>query len=382
MAGYLPEEMVREVLLRLPVKSLLVCKSVCKPWLSTISNPHFVKSQLHRALIASGNNPTLLEIEEPQEEEEEDEEPDEDFLLEIEQREQLRHQHLFEALLDVNGHDMSTSPIRFHRIAMPRLFSDTHQVFNTCYNGILCVTNWSFDDIYLWNPSIRQCKKVPPPKPSADSVVRVESGFGYDCISDDYVVIRVVYDSIRDVIVPMLQLYSSNSDSWTEFHPFTAEDEIQSLGITTLINGILYCTSVNKLVSFDFRKQVFVLVPFPKSIHRRISNVLDFKGSVGLVFESDSQVDLWTLDDISGEGSWTKRFSIEADLKLFMYVRCFLGAGQFYGCKSINGMFLFTFFYDYEKRVTKYYRLGEDQFFPTFNYTETLVSLNGFKKVE
>ncbi|KAK1398878.1 hypothetical protein POM88_008741 [Heracleum sosnowskyi] len=332
MAGYLPEEMIKEILLRVPVKSLLRCKSVCKPWLSTISNPNFVKSQLHRALIASGNNPTLLEIEKPQEEEEEDEEdgePDEDFLLEIEQTEQLRHQHLFEALLDVNGHDLSTSPIRFHRIAMPPLFSGNYHVIGTCYNGILCLNNWSLNDIYLWNPSIRQCKKLPPPKPGVDSDYKVELNFGYDSISDDYMVIRVVYNSILDVTVPMLQLYSSNSDSWTEFRPFTAEDEIPSfsLGMITVINGVLYCSSVDKLVSFDFRKQVLVLVPFPSSTQRMISNVFDFKGSVGLVFESDSQVDLWTVDDISGEGSWTKRFSIEADLKLFMHRHLFHSTG-------------------------------------------------------
>ncbi|KAK1398882.1 hypothetical protein POM88_008745 [Heracleum sosnowskyi] len=301
---------------------------------------------------SGGNNPTLLEIQVPQveeeEEEEEEEEPDEDVLL---QREQVRHQHLFEALLDVN-------------------FSLT--------------LSSSLNDIYLWNPSIRQCKKLPPPKRCTDSVYVVESGFGYDSISDDYMVIRIVRDSILDVSAPTLQLYSSNSDSWTEtqFHPFTMEDEIYCLGTTVVINGILYCACVNKLVSFDLRKQVIVLVPFPSSVQRRISNILDFKGSVALVFESGSQVDLWTLDDISDKVSWTKRFGIEADLKLVMYLRCFLGAGHFYGCKWINRMLLFNFFYDYENRVTKYYRLGEDLNFSTFNYTETLVTLNGFKRVE
>lgn len=159
---------------------------------------------------------------------------------------------------------MFTSPIRIHRIVMPLQFSHKHEVVGNCYNGILCVTNRSF--IYLWNPSIRQCKKIPPPKPCADSIYLVKAGFVYDCISDDYVVIRVMYDSILDVIVPMLQLYSSNSDFWTEFHPFPTEDEICSLGIATVINGILYCTSMNKLVSFDFRKQVLVLIPYPSSL--------------------------------------------------------------------------------------------------------------------
>lgn len=40
----LPEEMVFEVLQRLPVKSLLRFKSECKSWLSIISDPEFVKT--------------------------------------------------------------------------------------------------------------------------------------------------------------------------------------------------------------------------------------------------------------------------------------------------------------------------------------------------
>ncbi|KAI3523582.1 hypothetical protein L1887_01808 [Cichorium endivia] len=39
-------DIIIEILLRLPVKSLLQCKSVCKLWCSTISDLHFVKSHL------------------------------------------------------------------------------------------------------------------------------------------------------------------------------------------------------------------------------------------------------------------------------------------------------------------------------------------------
>ncbi|KAK1398895.1 hypothetical protein POM88_008758 [Heracleum sosnowskyi] len=60
--GDLPETMMTEVVLRLPVKSLLICKSVCKPWLSTISNPHFLKSHIQHSITISRNVPTLLNI--------------------------------------------------------------------------------------------------------------------------------------------------------------------------------------------------------------------------------------------------------------------------------------------------------------------------------
>ncbi|KAG4929260.1 hypothetical protein JHK82_046323 [Glycine max] len=45
----LPQEMVNQILLRLPVKSLLQFKTVCKSWLSHISDPHFAISHFDLA---------------------------------------------------------------------------------------------------------------------------------------------------------------------------------------------------------------------------------------------------------------------------------------------------------------------------------------------
>jgi len=42
---YLPDELITQILLRLPVKSLIRFKSVSKSWCSLISNPSFAKSQ-------------------------------------------------------------------------------------------------------------------------------------------------------------------------------------------------------------------------------------------------------------------------------------------------------------------------------------------------
>ena len=45
---FLPQEIIIEILLRLPVKSLPSFKFVCKSWLSLISNPHFAKWHFER----------------------------------------------------------------------------------------------------------------------------------------------------------------------------------------------------------------------------------------------------------------------------------------------------------------------------------------------
>jgi len=47
----LPPELIREILLSLPVNSLLQCKRVCKAWLSLISDPQFFIS--HYVLAVS-----------------------------------------------------------------------------------------------------------------------------------------------------------------------------------------------------------------------------------------------------------------------------------------------------------------------------------------
>lgn len=62
------------------------------------------------------------------------------------------------------------------------------------------------------------------------------------------------------------------------------------------------------MVSFHLHEEGFGLVSFSSFIQRKRSGVLDFKGSLAMVFESGpGVVDLWTLDDRNL--SWTKKFS-------------------------------------------------------------------------
>ena len=45
----LPCELIVDILLRLPIKSLCRFKCISKPWCTLISHPDFVKTHLHRA---------------------------------------------------------------------------------------------------------------------------------------------------------------------------------------------------------------------------------------------------------------------------------------------------------------------------------------------
>ncbi|XP_063950444.1 putative F-box protein At1g32420 [Daucus carota subsp. sativus] len=383
----LPEGMVAEILLRLPVKALLQCKSVCKLWLSIISNSYFIKSHLHRAITASMINPSVLNIECLP--------PDEDNLaFDVstvailstldECTAELQQQRRRQCRLVNDGpsnlrQDLSSSLLHFDHLVMPRLFNHFRVI--SSYNGIICLANYFGSEVYLWNPSIRRCKKLPSFKPYATRSMPIKIGFGYDSISNSYKVFRIVYEKILDII-PIVQVYSTNDDIWRDFRAPILKNWKIYKQTNIVVNGVMYFDSGDELISFDLHKEVFGIVPFPNFIQRKGSDILDFEGFVAIVFASVGYgpgLNLWTLDDVSNKISWTKRFSIETDSETNIWLYCYLGAGQFYGYKLMNGN---IFLYDCdEKKETKYYELGEENSTLTLKYTETLVSLDGFEQV-
>ncbi|KAL7218697.1 hypothetical protein ACSBR2_011880 [Camellia fascicularis] len=58
MSDNLPQEVLFDILARLPVKSLLQMRCVCKSWNSLINSPIFITSHMNQTL--SNNNNELL----------------------------------------------------------------------------------------------------------------------------------------------------------------------------------------------------------------------------------------------------------------------------------------------------------------------------------
>nr|XP_017251010.1 PREDICTED: putative F-box protein At1g47790 [Daucus carota subsp. sativus] len=358
--GDIPEDIVREILLRLPVKLLLQYTSVCKTWLSIITSPDFVSSHTHRALMVSLIDPTLLAI------------GGVDELM------------LFSRARGNNNH----SNINFDRLVMPRLFGIKPLVINSC-NGIICVANLANqnDLVYLWNPPIGKCRKLPDP-PRRRSY-RFKIGFGYDSISADYKVVRCDYD-YNDVryLEARVHVYSTNADCWREIRPTICLEFRGLWGASIVVNGVVYFENYDELISFDTHKEIFGRIPLPSSHRLHMSNVLDFEGAVAMVFGyvgDEAGAHLWTLDDVSGRVAWTKRFSIDADLHSGLWLKCYLGGGQFCGRILNRGTCdVYNIMYNYEKKETKLYRndLDDSTVLTGMIHTETLVSLGGFEQLE
>ncbi|KAF2925409.1 hypothetical protein DAI22_06g050300 [Oryza sativa Japonica Group] len=61
-AAGIPEDIVEEILLRLPVKSILRFRSVCKSWRAVVADPRFVRLQLDHSTTAARHRPPSMLI--------------------------------------------------------------------------------------------------------------------------------------------------------------------------------------------------------------------------------------------------------------------------------------------------------------------------------
>ncbi|KAK1387347.1 hypothetical protein POM88_015525 [Heracleum sosnowskyi] len=281
-ATYIPRELVTKILIQLP-------------------------SQLPLAML----NPTLLNI------------TNRSFTAE-----------LTEELLD----KLDSSLIRIENRIMPSMFHFT-RVVSSC-NGIICLEGpWDNRGFYLWNPSIRQYKKVHGGSTYCTSACSYSTkGFGYDSISDDYKVLRLLYQNWHDLFL-IVQVYSSNADSWREFkNPILKKlkyDDQHNI----VANGVLYLGNEDDLISFDLHKQDLGMVSLPSfDGNKRRSDVMEFQGSIALFFESGPGIiDLWTLDAVSCHmAPWSKKFSIHTSSEIWIHF--YLGAEQFYGSRRLSNI--------------------------------------------
>ncbi|KAL6550559.1 hypothetical protein OROMI_021047 [Orobanche minor] len=369
--GYLPEELIIEILSWACVTSLVRCKSVCKLWLSIISEPEFIKAQHMNSVIKV---PSIIVI---------------SARIGVDNVESYG---LCDATVVYPQEDET------QQVPVPLLSPFDSLIFISSINGIACVCNAIHSDIYLFNPLTRMSRKLPPEiipeniRPFANNAVRFDVAFGFDSESNDYKVLKIAYRELahysnRTLDVLSLNLYSSNSDSWREIQVGIALPSLVYCPIVPVlisgpvVDGVLYLEAVNTIVTFNLHSEIFGLIPYPSFNHKRKSNVFDFEGSVVVVLESvrdgsldEKEASLWTMEAVSDEVFWNKIFTFDAGFNDTDWVFLYSGANNFVG-KTKLGQVL----YDYRKKKTKYIRLPSQSFFvKALKHTETLLSAEQF----
>ncbi|XP_049365956.1 F-box/kelch-repeat protein At3g23880-like [Solanum verrucosum] len=284
----IPNEILTDILLRLPPKSLLKCMSVSKSWHQLISSPDFVKTHLKLKT---------------------------DQLV------------LFPGINGKYKFCSLTPLFNKQQIAQELLLIDSPNLkvfFVGSVNGLICLCNYA-RETYIWNPTLKKSKKVLYPKLGTSFYNKY--GFGYDESSDDYKAVFVDYyrNSYNDDVSKMktvISIYSLRTDSWTILH-----DELQGVFLLNhsgkFVNGKIYWAAsthignydVYNIISFDVAEETWGSLELPSC--GEVNSKFKFKlGVVGsdlsvmyTCYLGTATSDVWIWKDCSV--SWMKLFTIE-----------------------------------------------------------------------
>ncbi|XP_042477783.1 F-box protein CPR1-like [Macadamia integrifolia] len=293
----LPEFIVEDILLRLPVKSLLRFRCVCKSWCALITDPTFVKMHLNRS-IEKDTNRSLIFIGSP-----------------------------FKSV-DLDACEMqAVEELELPPLKPPKYSYQETKIGGSC-NGLLCIYN-SVEDMFLWNPSTKRHRKLPfSPTESLDPYEKCDSfnlGLGYDPTSDDYKLVRIAQFSgsrFKSYSNSEVKVYSLSSNSWRNI-PYMAKPFflINNPGFGVLANSALHWVAFREtgpdpigssfIISIDLQDEKYreVLLPDCKVTPLTFLGVRG--GQLCAFYQFLDRVEVWVMKDYGMGDSWVKELSIE-----------------------------------------------------------------------
>ncbi|XP_050210952.1 F-box/kelch-repeat protein At3g23880-like [Mercurialis annua] len=167
MSENIHQEILIEILKRLPVRSLLKFRCVSKSWNSLISSSNFISSQVNHSTGRSTNIKSYSFVKQ-------------NSVLDC--KEQF--------ILYNDGDDDEDFTIHRELDEFPYKDQEYFVIIGSC-NGLICLSDSRYVRFYLWNPIINKCLTIS----SLDSSLVV--GFGYDCKKNDYKVVKILHQPER-----------------------------------------------------------------------------------------------------------------------------------------------------------------------------------------
>ncbi|PQP97715.1 F-box/kelch-repeat protein [Prunus yedoensis var. nudiflora] len=339
-----PREIIQEILLRLPVKSVIKCTSVCKTWRSMIINQSFIRTHLSPTVHVNNLNDSHL------------------FLIHRvagtgsitvfhkaivdDVQEEVYSLHYDNQAFD------EYSKIEFPIAPKQELYDRHLRMVGTC-NGLICLADDIFRygyNIFIWNPAIR--KLVTLPRPGVSFMVHggynAAIGFGFDANTNDYKVVRLVnlLDTSADSTT-LAEVYSIASSSWTSLDFVSPSCILRVRESQAFVNGTLHWPVLRRtdygneyfILTFDVSSKLFREMPVPKSLicDFRLGLKLSVSGdgkSIAL-FSMDSKcedrfLDIWVMKEYGIKESWTKLITLgpQGPERLLPRALCFRKSGE------------------------------------------------------
>ncbi|XP_042511296.1 F-box protein At5g49610-like [Macadamia integrifolia] len=287
-SAHLPQELVTEILLRLPVKSLVKFKCVCKEWFTLINdNPQFAKSQLQQSKSASGficesSKPGILSY----------------FNLDVEKEE-----------IDFKIEKI-VRDIVIHR--------------DSCNGLLLLQKRNSIHQYYVCNPITHWHFKLPKFLPG-NNVQYLCSSLVYDDSIHKYKVVITFRKSGKTVLKPATykcgvftilgNKHGGCCGSWRELEmptAFRVLTRCQPLSANGVLHWMAYRLDQldGYILLMDLASEEFRVISSPVPPTRWHLFLMEMKGSLLLSNPvSDIELELWVLNDLVKQ-EWSNKSSI------------------------------------------------------------------------
>ncbi|KAG8385828.1 hypothetical protein BUALT_Bualt03G0085800 [Buddleja alternifolia] len=281
----IPPEIIRDILSRLPVKSLLRFRCVSKPWRSMIDTKDFIKLHLRHSYNTNSNRTLLVDS-----------------------------TQLFYIDLD-----------SFERLDIGDTQFEPQTVACSCDGLVLIV--FKFNNIVLWNPATRKLNKLPATPLECQISVKANCvderyALGYDSKHDDYKVVRVIQASTRvdgGCLSSETKIYSLRSNSWKQVEDFPYMlPSCKRWGV--YLNDALHtvvkdsqCSEV--IMAFNVAKEEHYEVPKPR-VNRGLSSVEVMGGCLtAIVPGKRNSSEIWAMKEYGVKKSWAKLLCFEPPLR-------------------------------------------------------------------
>ncbi|KAI3457105.1 hypothetical protein Pfo_013768 [Paulownia fortunei] len=278
MSDYLPQEVLINILTRLPPKSLIKFRCVSKSWNSLISSPYFISLHTQQAVLSNSHtSPTYHFI--------------------VRRYSKNQKAEIYSVYSDSN---------EFHEQNNIRIENPFRNVTRFYYrivgssNGVLCLSDDLFGHthlIFLWNPLIRRKVTLPLPKATFESTwpCMCVLGFGFDVKNDDYKVVRVAYAQVDYgySVPPKVEVYALRARNWRGISgKFPRSWMVDYFWSQAFVNGNVHWVAYrskarqaeveNLIIVFDMSNEVFDELQLPGTL----ANELPFNLNTAILEQS------------------------------------------------------------------------------------------------
>lgn len=298
------QELLEDILSRVPYKSLSRFKCVCKYWYALFTNPIFLSRHLSNFMKNHNFGDSVL--------------------LRLSFPTIFGHGNENYKLLSLSSKESSAVDTLIPKINM---LSTKFQISGHC-NGILClsVRYWPRSkEVILYNPATREFKCLPDSVMRSKSSVALAVGMGHDPRTDDFKVVRIWSVDTGVYTTNRVEEYALSTDSWTRLYNSNARDFLFGDDSFALyFKGTYYWLASQRghkssiILGMNIGDEVFhkVSVPGHVDISKPDGRSLAVwkEESISLIccscFGLNTWIDIWVMEGFGAEGCWTQMYSI------------------------------------------------------------------------